>query len=330
MEVDATVVTLPDTSESEGVPRPGSLREFIGQSHAKKNLEIFFAAAHRRSEPLDHIIFSGPPGLGKTTLARIVAGEMGGGFKMLSAPSIQKPTDIVSTLVTAERGDIIFIDEIHRLPVPVEETLYTAMEDFRIDLIVGEGAEAKSVSVPLERFTLVGATTRKGALSVPLLDRFGISVDLLHYTENEMILVLERASDKIGMSCGAGALSVIASRSRGTPRIGLRLLKRVHDFVLAHDSEELTAEAAALHLDSLGIDANGLDENDRRYVECLRGRFRGGPVGLKTLAAALGLNADTIEYSMEPYLIVKGIVDRTPRGRILIQSRREGQGLILS
>lgn len=330
MEADTAPASLPDTPESEGVPRPASLEEFIGQSHAKDNLSIFFEAARRRGEPLDHTIFSGPPGLGKTTLARIIAGEMRTGIKLLSGPAIVKPADLVTTLVTAERGDVIFIDEIHRLPMVVEETLYTAMEDFRIDLIVGEGADAKSVSVPLERFTLVGATTRKGALSTPLQDRFGISVDLQLYTEEEMVAVLTRAADKVGVSCKGDALAVLARRSRGTPRIGLRLFKRVHDFVLAHGADHLTASDAVSHLERLGIDEDGLDPTDRRYIDCLRERFKGGPVGLKTIASALGINPDTVENTMEPYLIAKGIIDRTPRGRRLSAGRMNGQGLLFA
>lgn len=330
MEAETSPASLPDTPESEGVPRPESLEEFIGQSHAKDNLSVFFEAARRRGEPLDHTIFSGPPGLGKTTLARIVAGEMQTGIKLLSGPAIVKPADLVTTLVTAARGDVIFIDEIHRLPMVVEETLYTAMEDFRIDLIVGEGADAKSVSVPLERFTLVGATTRKGALSTPLQDRFGISVDLQLYTEEEMVAVLTRAADKVGVSCKGDALAVLARRSRGTPRIGLRLLKRVHDFVLAHGADHLTASAAVSHLERLGVDEDGLDATDRRYIDCLRDRFKGGPVGLKTLSSALGINPDTVENTMEPYLIAKGIIDRTPRGRRLSADRMNGQGLLFA
>jgi len=311
---------MPDGLEpasDEDVGRPKSLSEFNGQSAAKENLSVFIDAARRLGRPLDHVLFSGPPGVGKTTLSQIMASELGVGFRTVAAPAIEKPADIVSVLAGMAARDVLFIDEIHRLPAKVEEVLYSAMEDFRLDVIIGEPGQGRPVSIPLEPFTLVGATTRPGNLSAPLRDRFGIPVRLELYTDAEMEMVVRRASLLLSLEMSEEAVSELAKRSRGTPRIGLRLLRRVRDFAVSAGRSTVSAEDADAALLRLGVDREGLDDADRRYVSVLRDRFRGGPVGLSTLASAMGESPDTIEHSLEPFLIRKGIVDRTPRGRML-------------
>jgi len=300
----------------EGVERPQSLSDFTGQEELKANLAVYLDSARRRSEPLDHVLFYGPPGLGKTTLARIVANELGVGFRSVAAPAVAKASDLVSTLVGLEERDVLFIDEVHRLPPAVEEVLYPVMEDFRLDLIVGENGQGKSVSIPLPRFTLIGATTRMGNLTTPLRDRFGIPFRLELYTDAEMSGVIARAAGKLGLGMEPEAVAEVARRSRGTPRIGLRLLRRVRDFAVSGDTRSVSGAMAGDVLTRIGVDADGLDDDDRRYLSCLRERFRGGPVGLATLASALNESPDTLEQSVEPYLIRKGFVDKTPRGRV--------------
>lgn len=306
-----------ETATDEDIGRPRRLAEFNGQGAAKENLSVFIDAARRLGRPLDHVLFSGPPGVGKTTLSQIMAAELGVGFRTVAAPAIEKPADIVSVLAGLAARDVLFIDEIHRLPAKVEEVLYSAMEDFRLDVIIGEPGQGRPVSIPLEPFTLVGATTRPGSLSAPLRDRFGIPVRLELYSDGEMELVVARAAGMLSLDMSADAVTELARRSRGTPRIGLRLLRRVRDFAVSAGRTTVSAADADDALIRLGVDRDGLDEADRRYVGTLRDRFRGGPVGLSTLASALGESPDTLEHSLEPFLIRKGVVDRTPRGRVL-------------
>jgi len=302
------------------VERPSLLSDFAGQEALRENLSVYINSARRMAIPLDHVLLHGPPGLGKTTIARIIANELGVGFRVVAAPAVGKPADLVSTLVALEERDVLFIDEIHRLPAPVEEVLYPVMEDFRLDLIVGDVGQAKAVSVPLPRFTLVGATTRLGSLTGPLRDRFGIDFRLEYYDDAEMTRVLARAADRLRLSIEGEAVSEIARRSRGTPRVGLRLIRRVRDFAVSSNIEKVTWALADEILTRIGVDRNGLNEWDRRYLDCIKTRFRGGPVGLSTLAAALGDSPDMIEHALEPYLIRKGLLDRTPRGRITVQA----------
>ena len=300
----------------ESVERPASLADFNGQTSLKENLHVYLDSARRLSQPLDHVLFYGPPGLGKTTLARIVANELGVGFRSLHAPSVVKASDLVSTLVGLEERDVLFIDEVHRLPPAVEEVLYPVMEDYRLDVMVGEAGQAKAVSIPLPPFTLVGATTRPGSLTRPMRDRFGITFRLEMYTVDEMCGVIGRAADKLALPMEPEAVTEVARRSRGTPRIGLRLLRRVRDFAVSSDSPLVTGEMAGAILTRIGVDADGLDDADRRYLSCLRGRFKGGPVGLSLLASALSESPETLEHEIEPYLIAKGFIDRTGRGRV--------------
>jgi len=318
-----------DGHGDEGVERPKTLAEFNGQSAAKQNLSVFVAAARMLGKPLDHVLFSGPPGVGKTTLSQIIAAELGVGFRAVAAPAIEKPADIITALMGMEDREVLFIDEIHRLPAKAEEVLYSAMEDFRLDVIVGEPGQGRLVPIPLPPFTLVGATTRPGSLSAPLRDRFGIPVRLELYTDEEMQAVIARAAGKSGLEVDDGAVAEVARRSRGTPRIGLRLLRRVRDFAVSEGRRTVTLEDADRALTRIGVDKEGLDESDRRYINVLRERFRGGPVGLSTLASALGESPETLENSVEPFLIKKGVIDRTPRGRVLSIKHGSGQGILL-
>ncbi|MGY4398024.1 Holliday junction DNA helicase RuvB [Sphingomonas sp. UYAg733] len=297
--------------------RPKSLDEFVGQKAARENLRVFIAAAKSRGDALDHVLFFGPPGLGKTTLAQIVAREMGVGFRATSGPVIAKSGDLAALLTNLEDGDVLFIDEIHRLAPAVEEILYPAMEDRALDLMIGEGPSARSVRIDLPRFTLVGATTRQGLLTTPLRDRFGIPVRLNFYTVDELERVVARAASLLDLHVSADGAHEIARRSRGTPRIAGRLLRRVRDFATVAGTAIVDAGAADGALNRLEVDSLGLDAMDRRYLMMIADVYRGGPVGVETLAAGLSEPRDTIEEVIEPYLIQLGLIARTARGRCL-------------
>ncbi|KAF2991630.1 Holliday junction branch migration DNA helicase RuvB [Methylocystis sp. MJC1] len=297
--------------------RPLTLADFTGQEAARKNLKIFIEAAKTRGDPLDHVLFVGPPGLGKTTLAQIVAREMGVNFRSTSGPVIAKAGDLAAQLTNLEPRDVLFIDEIHRLNPAVEEILYPAMEDFQLDLIIGEGPAARSVKIDLAKFTLVGATTRAGLLTTPLRDRFGIPVRLNFYTPAELELIVKRGARVIGVGMSDEGAREIARRSRGTPRIAGRLLRRVRDFAVVEGAATITRELADSSLCLLEVDSIGLDIMDRRYLDMVALNFGGGPVGIETIAAALSEPRDAIEDIIEPYLLQQGFLQRTPRGRLL-------------
>ena len=297
--------------------RPKSLSEFIGQQAARENLRVFIEAARSRGDALDHVLFFGPPGLGKTTLAQIVAKEMGVGFRSTSGPVIAKSGDLAALLTTLEEGDVLFIDEIHRLNPVVEDILYPAMEDRALDIMIGEGPSARSVRIDLPAFTLVGATTRQGLLTTPLRDRFGIPVRLNFYTHDELELVVTRAAKLLGLDIAPDGAREVAKRSRGTPRIAGRLLRRVRDFANVAGEELVTAKIADAALNRLEVDGLGLDAMDRRYLTMIADIYRGGPVGVEALAAGLSEPRDTIEDVVEPYLLQLGLIARTARGRQL-------------
>lgn len=297
--------------------RPKSLDEFVGQQAARENLRVFINAAKARGDALDHVLFFGPPGLGKTTLAQIIARELGVGFRATSGPVIAKSGDLAALLTNLEDGDVLFIDEIHRLAPAVEEILYPAMEDRALDLMIGEGPSARSVRIDLPKFTLVGATTRQGLLTTPLRDRFGIPVRLNFYTVAELEKVVARAAGLLGLALAPDGATEVARRARGTPRIAGRLLRRVRDFAHAAGHAIVDAPAADAALNRLEVDALGLDAMDRRYLTMIADIYRGGPVGVETLAAGLSEPRDTIEEVIEPYLIQLGLVARTARGRCL-------------
>ena len=297
--------------------RPQLLSEFVGQAQARKNLSIFIEAARKRGEALDHVLFVGPPGLGKTTLAQIVARELGVGFRATSGPVIAKAGDLAALLTNLEERDVLFIDEIHRLSPAVEEVLYPAMEDFQLDLIIGEGPAARSVKIDLAKFTLVGATTRAGLLTNPLRDRFGIPVRLNFYTEEELEKIVTRGARVLNIGMTPDGANEIARRARGTPRIAGRLLRRVRDFASAADASSIDRAIADHALSALEVDAAGLDAMDRRYLTTIAMNYGGGPVGVETMAAALSEPRDAIEDIIEPFLIQCGYLQRTPRGRLL-------------
>ncbi|MDG1436791.1 MAG: Holliday junction branch migration DNA helicase RuvB [Rickettsiaceae bacterium] len=297
--------------------RPNLLKDFVGQEHIKSNLSVFIKAAQNRQEPLDHTLFYGPPGLGKTSLSHIVSKEMGVNFKATSGPTLSKAADLASILTNLQANDVLFIDEIHRLNTNIEEVLYPAMEDFSLDIIIGEGPMARSVRIDLPRFTLIGATTRLGLISNPLRDRFGIPLRLKFYTTDELIKVINRAVGLLGTKITTKGAEEIAKRSRGTPRIALRLLKRVRDFASVDNKDEIDEIIADNALNRLEVDHEGLDSNDYRYLKFISDNYNGGPVGVETIAAALSEQRDAIEESIEPYLIQIGLLQRTPRGRVL-------------
>ena len=302
---------------AEASLRPQKLSEFVGQQQARANLRIFIDAAKSRNEALDHVLFVGPPGLGKTTLAQIVARELGVNFRATSGPVIAKAGDLAALLTNLEERDVLFIDEIHRLNPAVEEVLYPAMEDFQLDLIIGEGPAARSVKIDLAKFTLVGATTRAGLLTNPLRDRFGIPVRLNFYTEAELEQIVNRGARVLGIGMTPDGANEIARRSRGTPRIAGRLLRRVRDFAHVDNVEKIDRRLADKALVELEVDAAGLDAMDRRYLTTIAMNYGGGPVGVETLAAALSEPRDAIEEIIEPFLIQKGLLQRTPRGRVI-------------
>lgn len=297
--------------------RPQSLKEFIGQQQARENLHVFIEAARARGEAMDHVLFFGPPGLGKTTLAQIVARELGVSFRATSGPVISKAGDLAALLTNLQERDVLFIDEIHRLNPAVEEILYPAMEDFQLDLIIGEGPAARSVRIDLPKFTLVGATTRSGLITKPLRDRFGIPTRLDFYTTDELAEVVRRGAKLLELNMSDDGAREVAARSRGTPRIAGRLLRRVRDFALVAEKDTVDAKAADAALTRLQVDNLGLDTMDRRYLMCIGDTYTGGPVGIETLAAALSEPRDAIEDIIEPFLMQAGLVQRTPRGRML-------------
>ena len=303
--------------DAEASIRPLSLDDFTGQKAARANLQVFIDAAKSRGDALDHVLFVGPPGLGKTTLAQIVARELGVNFRSTSGPVIAKAGDLAAQLTNLEERDVLFIDEIHRLNPAVEEILYPAMEDYQLDLIIGEGPAARSVKIELPKFTLVGATTRAGLLTTPLRDRFGIPIRLEFYTVDELELIVRRGARVLGLGMSEEGANEIARRSRGTPRIAGRLLRRVRDFAIVEGVQTVSRDLADRSLRLLDVDPIGLDLMDRKYLTMIAGSFGGGPVGIETIAAALSEPRDAIEDIIEPYLIQKGFVQRTPRGRVL-------------
>jgi holliday junction DNA helicase RuvB len=314
--------------DADAALRPKRLDDFVGQPGAKDNLRIFVAAAKTRGEALDHVLFHGPPGLGKTTLAQIVANELGVNFRSTSGPVITKPGDLAALLTNLEAGDVLFIDEIHRLTPAVEEVLYPAMEDYALDLMIGEGPSARSVKIDLPRFTLIGATTRSGLLAKPLLDRFGIPLRLNFYSHEDLCAIVRRGADKLNVEMHADGAMEIARRARGTPRVAGRLLRRVRDVATVEGAGAIDERVADKALARLEIDGLGLDPLDRRYLRLMAEHFGGGPVGVETLAASLAEARDAVEDVVEPFLLQCGLIQRTPRGRVLSVSAWKHLGMV--
>ena len=307
--------------------RPQLLKDYIGQQKVKETLSIYIEAARQREEPLDHVLFYGPPGLGKTTLAGIIANEMGVKMKVTSGPAIEKPGEIAAILNNLSEGDVLFIDEIHRLNRQVEEVLYPAMEDFAIDIVIGKGAAARSIRLDLPKFTLVGATTRAGLLTAPLRDRFGVVSRLEFYSTQDLMTIIRRSAEVLHVKIDERGAEELARRSRGTPRLANRLLKRVRDYAQVCHDGVITLQVANEALDLLDVDKYGLDQLDRNILLTMMNKFRGGPVGLDTLAAALGEDSGTLEEVYEPYLIKNGFIQRTPRGRVVTELARAHCGI---
>ncbi|SFK81113.1 Holliday junction branch migration DNA helicase RuvB [Shimia haliotis] len=324
---DPTLRPEPRPEDADRALRPQALEEFIGQRDARANLRVFIESAKRRGEAMDHTLFHGPPGLGKTTLAQIMARELGVSFRMTSGPVLAKAGDLAAILTNLEARDVLFIDEIHRLNPAVEEVLYPAMEDFELDLVIGEGPAARTVRIELQPFTLVGATTRLGLLTTPLRDRFGIPTRLQFYTEDELNEIVTRNARKLGVPADDAGAREIARRSRGTPRIAGRLLRRVVDFALVEGDGTISKPLADGALTRLGVDSLGLDGADRRYLTFIAENYGGGPVGIDTISAALSESRDAIEEVIEPFLLQQGLVQRTPRGRMLAQKAWRHLGL---
>lgn len=323
-----TTENLEEDAKIENHLRPQMLRDYIGQEKAKETLKIYIEAAKERKEALDHVLFYGPPGLGKTTLAGIIANEMGVNIKITSGPAIEKPGEMAAILNSLQEGDVLFVDEIHRLNRQVEEVLYPAMEDYAIDILIGKGATARSIRLELPKFTLVGATTRAGMLTAPLRDRFGVINRLEFYTVDELKTIIKRSAKVLEVEIDEPGAHALARRSRGTPRLANRLLKRVRDFAQVKYDGSITEEVADYALDILDVDKEGLDQTDRELLETMMEKFQGGPVGLDTLAAAIGEDAGTIEDVYEPYLLKNGFIQRTPRGRVLTDKAYAHLGLV--
>lgn len=318
---------MEDDLKNDNVLRPHFLKDYVGQRDIKNNISICIQAAKSRGEALDHVLFYGPPGLGKTTLACIIANELNTDIKITSGPAIEKPGDMAAILSGLKRGDVLFIDEIHRLARQVEEVLYTAMEDYAIDIMIGKGQTAKSVRIDLEPFTLVGATTKAGSLSAPLRDRFGVIHRLEFYNDDELKEIINNSADKLGVKIDSEGALELAKRSRGTPRIANRFLKRVRDYAQVKYDNIITSEVACNVLDMMDVDSQGLDKTDRMILKTMIENYKGKPVGVSAIAASIGEDADTIEDVYEPFLVLKGFINRTPRGRVATENAYRHLGI---